>query len=91
LVFGNSSNEEPWRIDPAGTYPLGISVAGFSILNFAAADPQRLRDLADRAFRAVTDGGVELPVSAEFDLADAAQAHRLMESRTSTGKLLLRV
>jgi NADPH2:quinone reductase len=34
---------------------------------------------------------VELPVSAEFALEDAAEAHRLVESRTSTGKLLLKV
>jgi NADPH2:quinone reductase len=91
ISFGNSSNTEPWRIGPAITYPLGISVAGFSVLGLAAADPQRLRVLTDRAFRTVTDGGVELPVSAEFALEDAALAHRLIESRTSTGKLLLKI
>jgi len=91
VSFGNSSNAGPWQIGPGMTYPLGISVAGFSILSLAAADPQRMRELADRAFRTVTEGGVELPVSAEFALEDAAQAHRLIESRTSTGKLLLRV
>jgi NADPH2:quinone reductase len=91
VSFGNAGSEEPWSIGPAETYPLGISVAGFSILSLAAADPQRLRVLADAAFRTVTDGGVELPVSAEFALEDAAEAHRLVESRTSTGKLLLKV
>jgi NADPH2:quinone reductase len=34
---------------------------------------------------------VELPVTAEFPLSEAAEAHRLMESRVTTGKLLLRV
>lgn len=91
VSFGNAGSDEQWRIGPGETYPLGISVAGFSILSMAAADPARLRDIADRAFRTVTEGGVELPVSAEFDLADAGEAHRLVESRTSTGKLLLRV
>jgi NADPH2:quinone reductase len=33
---------------------------------------------------------VSLPVTAEFALSDAAEAHRLMGTRTSTGKLLLR-
>jgi NADPH2:quinone reductase len=33
---------------------------------------------------------VSLPVTAEFALSDAAEAHRLMGGRTSTGKLLLR-
>jgi NADPH2:quinone reductase len=91
VSFGNAGGEEPWRIGPDETYPRGISVAGFSILGMAAADPQRLREIAHRAFAAVADGEVELPVSAEFALADAAGAHRLLESRTSTGKLLLRV
>jgi len=91
VSFGNADRAEPWRISPPDLYPLALSVSGFSILAMAAAEPQRLREIADKAFHAVTEGGVELPVSAEFALADAAEAHRLMESRTSTGKLLLRV
>ncbi|WP_405585681.1 zinc-binding alcohol dehydrogenase family protein [Streptomyces sp. NBC_01190] len=91
VSFGNACSGEPWRIGPADTYPLGVSVAGFSILSMAAADPARLRVIAEQAFRTVAEGEVELPVSAEFALADAAAAHRLVESRTSTGKLLLRV
>jgi NADPH:quinone reductase len=90
VSFGNAGGAEPWRIGPLDTRPRGLSVAGFSLLDTAAADPQLLREIADRAFRTVTEGGVELPVSAEFALRDAAQAHRLLESRTSTGKLLLR-
>ncbi|MFF7158613.1 zinc-binding dehydrogenase [Streptomyces sp. NPDC008139] len=91
VSFGNAGSEEPWRIGPADTYPLGLSVSGFSVLGMAAQEPQRLRRIADAAFRTVTDGDVELPVSAEFPLGRAAEAHRLVESRRSTGKLLLRV
>ncbi|MFF6961262.1 zinc-binding dehydrogenase [Streptomyces sp. NPDC008317] len=91
VSFGNAGSEEPWWIGPADTYPLGLSVSGFSVLGMAAQEPQRLRRIADAAFRTVTDGDVELPVSAEFPLERAAEAHRLLESRRSTGKLLLRV
>lgn len=91
VSFGNAGSAAPWQIGPGDTYPSGLSVAGFSILGLAAADPQRLREIAGHAFRTVTDGGVELPVSAEFPLERADEAHRLVESRTSTGKLLLRV
>lgn len=91
VSFGNSGSAAPWQIGPADIYPAGLTVSGFSLLGLAAADPARLRQLADAAFRAVTDGGVELPVSAEFALADAATAHELVESRSTTGKLLLRV
>jgi NADPH2:quinone reductase len=71
-------------------YPYGRAVAGFSILALARSAPEELSSLTERAFRKVTDGTVSLPVTAEFALSDAAEAHRLMGGRTSTGKLLLR-
>jgi NADPH:quinone reductase len=91
VSFGDSSADGPWQVGPADTYERGVSVAGFSMLSMAATDPRALRDLAERAFGLLTDGGVELPISAEFPLPEAAAAHRLVESRTTTGKLLLAV
>ncbi|GAA5610970.1 quinone oxidoreductase [Streptomyces platensis] len=91
VSFGNASSAEPWQVGQPELYPSGRSVAGFSILALARTAPDALRALAERAFRTVTDGTVELPVTAEFPLAEAAEAHRLIGSRQSTGKLLLRV
>jgi NADPH2:quinone reductase len=91
VSFGSAAGGEPWQIGPLETRPRGLSVSGFSLLETAATDPLLLRGIAERAFRTVSEGGVELPVGAEFALEDAAGAHRLIESRTSTGKLLLRV
>jgi NADPH2:quinone reductase len=91
VSFGNAGTDEPWQIGPGETYPRGVSVAGFSMLTMARDDPAALRDLVGRAFAVLTDGGLELPISAEFPLAEVAEAHRLVESRTTTGKLLLRV
>lgn len=91
VSFGNASSAEPWQVGQPELYPQGRSVAGFSILSLARTAPEALRALAGRAFRAVAEGGVELPVTAEFPLAEAAGAHRLLGSRKSTGKLLLRV
>ncbi|MDW6057572.1 zinc-binding dehydrogenase [Streptomyces sp. FXJ1.4098] len=91
VSFGNASGAEPWHVGQAGLYAQGRSVGGFSILALAQTAPQALRALAERAFRKVTDGTVILPVTAEFALSEAADAHRLMGGRTSTGKLLLRV
>ena len=53
--------------------------------------PQLLREIAARAFGLVADGKVSVPITGDYELADAAEAHRLMESRTSTGKLVLRL
>ncbi|MGD3109900.1 quinone oxidoreductase family protein [Streptomyces sp. YGL11-2] len=91
VSFGNASSAEPWQVGQSELYPTGHSVAGFSILSLAHTAPEALRELAERAFRTVADGTVELPVTAEFPLAEAAEAHRLLGSRTTTGKLLLRV
>jgi NADPH:quinone reductase len=53
--------------------------------------PAELRTLVERAFAKAADGTVSLPVTAQFALEEAAQAHRLMGARRSTGKLLLKV
>ncbi|WP_437075236.1 quinone oxidoreductase family protein [Streptomyces sp. enrichment culture] len=89
--FGNASSAEPWSVDRADLNPLGAAVAGFSILTLAATAPHRLRELAARAFAKATDGTVSLPITAEFPLPAAPEAHHLMSTRTTTGKLLLRV
>ncbi|MDC2955046.1 zinc-binding dehydrogenase [Streptomyces gilvifuscus] len=90
VSFGNASGAEPWQAGQPELYPYGRSVAGFSILGLAQSAPEALRSLTERAFRKATDGTVSLPVTAEFPLTEAAEAHRLMGGRTSTGKLLLR-
>lgn len=91
VSFGNAGGAQPWHVGQPELYAQGRSVAGFSILALAQSAPEALRSLTERAFRTVTDGTVALPVTAEFPLSDAAEAHQLMGSRTSTGKLLLRI
>jgi NADPH2:quinone reductase len=46
---------------------------------------QRARDV----FRWIADGSLQLRIAHTYALADAAQAHRDLESRKTTGKLLL--
>ncbi|WP_405910090.1 MULTISPECIES: zinc-binding alcohol dehydrogenase family protein [unclassified Streptomyces] len=91
VSFGNASSAQPWQVGQPELYPTALSVAGFSILTLAQTAPDELRTIAERAFRTVVDGVASLPVTAEFGLAEAGEAHRLMGARTSTGKLLLRV
>lgn len=91
VSFGNASSAPAWSVGQPELYPTGVSVGGFSILTLAATAPGELRALAERAFAKAVDGTVSLPVTAEFGLEEAAEAHRLMGTRTSTGKLLLRV
>ncbi|MYR45997.1 zinc-binding dehydrogenase [Streptomyces sp. SID5910] len=90
VSFGNAGGAEPWHAGQAELYPRGRSVGGFPVLALARSSPDDLRALTERALRTVLDGTVTLPVTAEFPLSDAADAHRLIGGRTSTGKLLLR-
>jgi NADPH2:quinone reductase len=91
VSFGNASSAAPWQVGQPELYPGALSVSGFSILTLAQNDPAALRALTGRAFATVVDGTVSLPVTGEFGLEEAAEAHRVMGARTSTGKLLLRV
>ncbi|MBO1337791.1 zinc-binding dehydrogenase [Streptomyces sp. VRA16 Mangrove soil] len=88
VSFGNASSAPAWQVGQPELYPTGLSVSGFSILGLAQTAPQELRSLAEHAFAVP---GIELPVTGEYALADAAEAHRALASRTTTGKLLLRV
>ncbi|MEV0412664.1 zinc-binding dehydrogenase [Streptomyces sp. NPDC050448] len=91
VAFGNAGGAAPWQIGQPELNPRGLSVGGFSVLTLAQDDPEALRALAADSFRLAASGKVELPVTAEFPLDRAAEAHRLMDTRATTGKLLLRV
>ncbi|MEU3776709.1 zinc-binding dehydrogenase [Streptomyces sp. NPDC032472] len=91
VSYGNAGGAAPWQAGPGELYPRGLSVAGFSVLALAQDDPEALRAIAAASFRLAASGAVELPVTAEFPLSAASEAHRLMDGRTTTGKLLLRV
>ncbi|MGP9019428.1 quinone oxidoreductase family protein [Streptomyces sp. BR1] len=91
VSYGNAGGEPAWQVGQPELYPRALSISGFSILTLAQGAPDALREIAGRAFALAADGRVKLPVTAEFPLEEAAEAHRLMEGRTSTGKLLLRV
>ena len=51
--------------------------------------PDKTRESADRCFALLREGKLKLHISKIFPLAEAAEAHRFLESRQSTGKLLL--
>ncbi|MFD7839933.1 zinc-binding alcohol dehydrogenase family protein [Streptomyces sp. NPDC059761] len=91
VAFGNASAAAPWQIGQPELNPRGLSVGGFSVLTLAQDDPEALRALAADSFRLAASGRIELPVTAEFPLDRAAEAHRLLAGRATTGKLLLRV
>jgi NADPH2:quinone reductase len=64
-------------------------VSGFSMPTISRGFPDKTRDSAERCFALMREGKLKLHIGKTFPLAQAAEAHRFMESRQSTGKLVL--
>ena len=77
-------------VDTRDFYPKNVRILGFQItaLMEHGYDPRAdLTELLD----GVAGGRFTVPIDATFDLADAAGAHQLVESRKTRGKVVLTV
>ncbi|WP_276120089.1 quinone oxidoreductase family protein [Pararhizobium qamdonense] len=62
---------------------------GYAVFMNHIPTPQLLRQHTERLFDWVRRGDINVKIGGTYPLADAAQAHTAMESRKTTGKLLL--
>lgn len=88
VTFGNASGPPP------DISPLELSRGGSLFLTRPTmfhyiADREELRGRADDLFRWVSAGELRVRVGNRFPLEDAADAHRALEGRATTGKVLL--
>jgi len=87
-LFGQASGPVPpvdlQRLAAGGS----LLVTRPSLAHFVATRAE-LEERAGAVLGAVADGALEIRVGARFPLARAADAHRALESRDTTGKLLL--
>jgi NADPH2:quinone reductase len=88
-LFGASSGPvpplDPQRLNAAGSLYLTRPTLGHYV-----ATREELEWRAGEVFDAVAAGALDVRVGAVFALADAAEAHRALEGRATTGKVLLR-
>jgi NADPH2:quinone reductase len=86
-LFGQSSGTvapvDPSRLAKNGTYLTRPALAHYT------ADRDELLWRADDVLSWIGDGRLRLRIDRELPLRDAAEAHRLLESRATKGKLLL--
>jgi NADPH:quinone reductase-like Zn-dependent oxidoreductase len=54
-----------------------------------AGTPAEVRSICDRLFRALSTGVLQVAIGQEFPLREAAEAHRALESRRTTGSTIL--
>ena len=77
--------------DPLNLFTLfqkSLKVSGF-VLYTISAMPDKHREGIEKSFQLMGQGKLKLLIGKSFPLAEAAEAHRYMESRQSTGKLVL--
>ncbi|NEC91544.1 zinc-binding dehydrogenase [Streptomyces sp. SID12501] len=67
----------------------GTTVTGFQLRRIAREQPELYERWRRELWRLFTEGAVRPVVHGEFALADAAGAHRVIESRTNLGKVVL--
>lgn len=68
--------------------PKSIKI-GYAVYAHHVSTPERLRAKAAQLFQWIRDGKLRPTIGMRYPLAHAARAHADMESRASTGKLLL--
>lgn len=87
VLYGQSSGVVP-PIDPARLARKGAYLTRPSLAHYTLTRDEilwRAREL----FAAITSGEVRVRIDRELPLRDAAEAHRLLESRATRGKLVL--
>ncbi|USG66171.1 NADPH:quinone oxidoreductase family protein [Brevibacillus ruminantium] len=88
--FGNASGEVG-NIRTIDLHASCRSVRGFSLGTTRSKRPELLQDTAEKVLPYLADGRLAIKIGRRFPLAEAAQAHDWVESRQSTGKVLLEV
>ncbi len=67
------------------------AIMGYSITGLTQSAPHLVAETARKVLPLIANGEVRIDVTTILPLEQAAEAHRLMENRTATGKLLLRL
>ncbi len=79
-----------WQeVNPAWLVGRNIGVHGFYLGRLIGREPELVARAAKDVLRLWESGAVRPIVGAELPLEEAAEAHRLVESRQSTGKVVL--
>ncbi|HMO11949.1 MAG TPA: quinone oxidoreductase [Actinotalea sp.] len=88
VLFGGSSGAVP-AFDPMRLEHAGSLFLTRPSIRHHVTTREELRGRAGELFALVAAGRLDVRVGARFPLADAAEAHRALEARLTTGKVLL--
>lgn len=87
-LFGQSSGKVP-PIDPQVLNTKGSLFLTRPTLAHYVAMPEELAERSGEILRSIPSGDLSIKIFREIPMPDAAEAHRLLEGRKTSGKLLL--
>lgn len=88
LILYGRSGGAPEPLNLFSLFEKSLKVSGF-VLYTVSANPRLMRQGLEACFQLMREGKLKLLIGETFPLAQAAEAHRHMESRESVGKLIL--
>jgi NADPH2:quinone reductase len=86
-MFGATSGPAD-PISPNALMGRSISISGGSLSNFISTREELLHR-ASEVIQAIQEGWLKLKIDRILDLSEAAEAHRLLENRETSGKILM--
>ena len=86
-MFGQASGPAD-PVNPMTLFGKSLTVSGGGLFNFVATR-EELLGRAQGVFQGLREGWLKLRIDKKLPLAQSSEAHRLLESRQSTGKLIL--
>lgn len=86
LVLCGKGSGQPAGFSSDQLHKQNRAVIGFSFGHIRKKKPVLAQEITAQIISCLGDGSLKVPVGAVFSLKDAGEAHRLMESRSNTGK-----
>ncbi|RLQ92274.1 quinone oxidoreductase family protein [Falsibacillus albus] len=88
VVFFGMAGGDPAPVDPRMLMDTSKTITGGDLWNVLTSKEERIKR-SIQLFDWIADGKLKIAEPVQFPLKDGKQAHELLESRKSTGKLLL--
>jgi NADPH2:quinone reductase len=88
LILYGRAGGIPDPVNLMSLFQKSLKVSGF-VLYTVSAMPEKHKEGIEKSFQLMRQGKLKMLVGKTFPLAEAAEAHRHMESRQSVGKLVL--
>ncbi|HWZ13889.1 MAG TPA: quinone oxidoreductase [Mucilaginibacter sp.] len=88
VVFFGFAGGNPPLVDPRFLMDKSLTITGGDLWNYLVSREERLKRAAE-LFNWVEEGVITVNINKKFNLKDGVLAHRFLESRKSTGKILL--